>query len=404
MGKSSPKAPAAPDPAKTAAAQTASDKETARYNAQLQNMNQYTPYGSLTYKETPVTPNYDEVAYQKAMDSYKKTGKWTNINGYSVDKSPEVFRSTFDLNKGNAPKWESTITLSPEQQQLYNTQTQSENALASLGAAQLGRIGESVSTPFSYEGLGDAPTAQSVEQLSQQGQDALMARLNPQFGYDEEALRTRLINQGIGQNSEAYNREMDRFNQAKNDARTQAVLQGANYGGTLQNQALARRNQGIQEYTTQRNAPLNEYTAMTSGTQIQNPSFSSGGNEGINPVDYTSLINQQYQGQLGAYNSKVASNNATQSSLFSLGGTALGMFSDRRAKTNIVKTGEKNGFNIYQFSYKEGISDTLDPSKTYEGVMADEIKQIMPEAVMTGEDGYDRVNYSMIGIEMKEVA
>ena len=36
--------------------------------------------------------------------------------------------------------------------------------------------------------------------------------------------------------------------------------------------------------------------------------------------------------------------------------------------------------------------------------MADEVRKIMPEAVTTGEDGYDRVNYDMIGIEMKEVA
>lgn len=277
--KKTPKAPAIPDPYATAAAQTASDKETAWYNAQLANMDQETPYGNLTYQ---------------------------------------------NLGTKEAPKWKSTIALSPEQQQLYNTQTQSENALASLGADQLGRIRESVSTPFSYDGIGDAPTAQSVEQLSQQGQDALMARLNPQFGYDEEALRTRLINQGIGQNSEAYDREMDRFNQAKNDARMQAVLQGASYGRTLQNQALQRRNQGIQEYTTQRNAPLNEYTAMTSGAQIQNPSFTSGGNEGINPVDLAGLINQNYQNQMGAYNSKVAGQNSTTSGLFSLAGTALG--------------------------------------------------------------------------------
>ena len=37
--------------------------------------------------------------------------------------------------------------------------------------------------------------------------------------------------------------------------------------------------------------------------------------------------------------------------------------------------------------------------------MADEVRKIMPEAVTTtAEDGYDRVNYDMIGIEMKEVA
>ena len=167
----------------------------------------------------------------------------------------------------------------------------------------------------------------------------------------------------------------------------------------MQNQALQRRNQGIQEYTTQRNAPLNEYTAMTSGTQIQNPSFTSGGNQGINPVDITGLINQQYQGQIGNYNSKVASNNATTSGLFSLGGAALtGFLSDRRAKTNIVKQVRKTGFNIYQFSYKH------DPSKTYEVLWQMKLGKLCLKLLPRAEDGYDRVNYDMIGIEMKEVA
>jgi len=135
--KSSPKAPAAPDPKVTAAAQTASDKETAWYNAQLQNMDQITPYGNLTYQ---------------------------------------------NLGTKEAPKWQSTIALSPEQQQLYNTQTAGENKLASLGANQLGRIESAVSTPYSYSGLGDAPTTADINQLSQQGQDDIMARLNPQSG------------------------------------------------------------------------------------------------------------------------------------------------------------------------------------------------------------------------------
>lgn len=372
--KSSPKTPAAPDPATTAAAQTSTNKDTAWYNALLQNMNQETPYGNLTY-----TNNGDQ----------------------------------------NNPQFTSKITLSPEQQQLYDTQSRSENALASLGESQLGRISDSVSTPYSYAGLGDAPTTADINQLSQQGQDAIMARLNPQFGQDEEALRARLINQGIGQGSEAYTREMNTFNQAKNDARNQAIIQGANYGGTLQNQSLANRNQAIQEYNAQRNAPLNEYTAMTSGTQVQNPSFSSGGNAGTNPVDYANLVNQQYQAQIGKANAQTSANNSTTSGLFGLAGSLgaatagsgaagsagwLAMLSDRKAKTNIVKVGEKNGFNIYQFSYKDGISNTLDTSKTYEGVMADEVKQIMPDAVQTHKDGYDRVNYGMIGLKMKEVA
>lgn len=282
--KKAPKAPSAPDPAATAAAQSATNKETAYWNAMLNNMNQITPYGNLTFTQ-------------------------------SGD-------GTYDPNK--PPQFTSTITLSPESQRLLDTQMRSENALATLGEQQLGRISNAVSTPFSFAALGDAPTSESIAQQAARGEEALMARMNPQFQRDEEAMRTRLINQGIGQGSEAYNREMEAFNQARNDARMQAILQGANLGGTLQNQALQRRQQAINEYTTQRNAPLNEYTAMTSGAQVQNPQFQSANYAGAAPVDYAGIVNNNYQNQMAQYNAQVGSRNSLMGGLFGLGGSFLG--------------------------------------------------------------------------------
>jgi hypothetical protein len=35
--------------------------------------------------------------------------------------------------------------------------------------------------------------------------------------------------------------------------------------------------------------------------------------------------------------------------------------------------------------------------------MADEVRKVMPDAVVTGDDGFDGVNYSMLGFEMVEV-
>jgi hypothetical protein len=255
--------------------------------------------------------------------------------------------------------------------------------------------------------LPEAYNASQIQGASTRGEEALMSRLNPQFQRDEEALRTRLQNQGIGLGSQAYQTELQRFDQAKNDARMQAVLQGANYGGALQDQSLQARNQAIQEYNAQRNAPLNEYSALTSGQQIQNPQFQSTGYQGIQPVDYTSLVNQQYQGNLNAYNQKVAGQNATQGALFGLGGQALGgfagsqagsaliagMFSDERLKENIVPVGVENGHNIYEFNYKN------EPDK-YIGVMAQEVEKITPDAV-TEIGGYKAVNYDMIGVKFR---
>jgi hypothetical protein len=284
MGKKSPKAPSAPDPAATAAAQSATNKETSYWNAVLNNMNQTTPYGKITYKQ-------------------EGDGK------YNPDKPPQ---------------FSSTIELSPEQQALYDTSMKSENALATLGNEQLGRISSAVSSPYSFSGIGNEINTGDIAAQSKAGQDAIMARLNPEFQRDEESLRTRLINQGIGQGSQAYQREMDSFGQKQNDARTQAILAGQQYGTTAQNNQLALRNQGINEYNTQRNAPLNEYTAMTSGNQITNPQFSNANYQGAAAPDYASLVNNKYQTDIAGYNAKVAGQNSTTSALFGLGGAAMG--------------------------------------------------------------------------------
>lgn len=374
MGKKSPKAPAQPDPVKTAEAQTASNKETAYWNAVLNNVNQVTPYGSISYSDPS--------------------------NG------------VYDPNK--APQFSSTITLSPEQQAIYDSQTANEQSLLNMGTDQLGRINQSISSPYSYSGMGNEVSADDLATQTKRFEDALYSRINPQFERDEEAMRTRLINQGIGQNSEAYNREMERFNQAKNDARMQATLQGAQYGGTLQNQALQRRNQSIQEYDAQRNAPLNEYIGLTSGVQVQNPQFSSQGYGGAQSGDIQGATQNAYNNAMQQYNAKVAGNNSTQSSLFGLGGSLLGagmagggsvggsLFaalmgtSDIRLKTDIKHVGTENGHNIYEFRYK------TDPELKFVGVMAQEVEKTHPEAVMEIE-GYKAVNYDMIGVKMREV-
>lgn len=81
-----------------------------------------------------------------------------------------------------------------------------------------------------------------------------------------------------------------------------------------------------------------------------------------------------------------------------LGAAYLGK-SDRRLKRDIVAvdTHAATGLTIYEFAYLE------DPGRRYSGVMADEVLTVMPEAVIEGEDGFLRVNYTALGIDMVEV-
>lgn len=426
-------APKAPDPAETAAAQTASNKETAYWNAVLNNVNQVTPYGNLTYKQTGGGKTYNNDAYQAALNSYNtaiqngaqagqpNTNPTYDVNsGRYLDAKPSTGTSyagkmptLADFQTGDAPpSFTSTIDLSPDQQAILDSEERRQISMGQLGEDQIGRIRDSVSNPYSYDGIENFGAGDIAAQQSR-AEEALMARMNPQFARDEEALRTRLINQGIGQGSQAYQREMEGFNQKTNDARTQAILAGQQYGSTAQQQALQRRNQSISEYDAQRNAPLNEYIGLTSGVQVQNPQFSSQNYQGSQPVDYAGLVNQNYQNQMSQYNAKQANSNNTMSSLFGLGGSFLGAagqaggvgalfagLSDRRLKTDIEKHDVKDGYQRYKFRYTAEHEAGID--RKYIGVMAQEVDHI-DGAVLNDSEGNLMVNYGVIGFPMEEV-
>lgn len=71
------------------------------------------------------------------------------------------------------------------------------------------------------------------------------------------------------------------------------------------------------------------------------------------------------------------------------------MVSDIRLKTDIELVDRlPNGLGLYSYRYLW--SDTL-----YVGVMAQEVQQMIPDAVMIGADGYFRVNYSRLGTRLK---
>ena len=72
--------------------------------------------------------------------------------------------------------------------------------------------------------------------------------------------------------------------------------------------------------------------------------------------------------------------------------------SDVRIKEDVQTVGTTVfGLPLYHFKY-------VGKPETYEGVMAHEALQAMPDAVSRGEDGYYRVNYSALGTSMRRVS
>jgi hypothetical protein len=72
--------------------------------------------------------------------------------------------------------------------------------------------------------------------------------------------------------------------------------------------------------------------------------------------------------------------------------------SDRRLKTHVTRiAAHPAGFGIYRFKY-------LWTDAEYVGVMAQEVLEAMPKAVVRGDDGFLRVDYAAIGMRMEQYA
>lgn len=282
-----------------------------------------------------------------------------------------------------------------------------------------------------------SPMPQSGEATRQRVIDAMMSRSNTDIGQQSDQTNSDLIARGIRPGTEAYSREQDALNRRRNDARMQAEIAGGNaaaqqYGMDLSTRQLGAgeqaqkfgqdlssgaqdfqqqlaatqqsqgeqqqqygqttnlRRQQIAEMLAKRQIPLNEITALMSGSQTANPFAGQGFQAGatVAPTDLMAGPNMLNQYNMNAYNQSQAQRNALIGGAASLGGAAL-MASDRRLKTDIERIGtHKLGIGLYKWTYLWGEKST--------GVMADELEKVMPKAVLTNPFGFKMVNYSML--------
>lgn len=262
MGKSS--APEPPDPQETAGAQTANNIGTAIANQALGNVNQVTPTGSLMYSQSGTQswtdPNTGEV-YEIPM--YTATTGLSNGEQAIFDAEQASRLSLAQLGQssaarmndhlgqsmdfGSLPQGGSASNMTLPQYQSISGLGQLNTSLGDAGNIQTGvgsRANELVRNYQETQFNGDIADAGSVaREFGDAGditrtyntdfsedrrrvEEALMSRLNPSISQDTEALRTSLLNQGIREGSEAFDRAMNRANQQSTDARMQAILAG----------------------------------------------------------------------------------------------------------------------------------------------------------------------------------
>ena len=428
MGKQSPPPP--PDPTATVAAQEAANSASALQSAELNRINQSTPWGTSTYQ----------------------------ITGHYPDGTP-IYSQTTSLN--------------PQFQNLLNLGTQGATQLAQTGISQLGNVSKTLGTPINTSGIpkitgsitdaagtpgltgsidtsglnplqtqiGNGDYASQIRQAQDAAYGAQAQYLDPRFKNQQDEINNQLINEGVSPGSDAWNKAQQELslqrNQAYQSAQDAAVAAGNQEQNTLFGQAATQGafsnaanaqgfgqaaqqagfgnqanqqgfGQGLQAAQLQnqaspaalsqlfalRSQPLNEYNALMTGTQVQSPQFNAYPTQNVANTDVGGITNQGYQNQLGYYQAQQAA--SPWNSLFSLGGSlgSAALISDRRLKREIKPAGFTNsGIPLYIFRYIDGVDM---PEGEYLGVMADEVLPSIPEAVLMGDDGFYRVDYTRI--------
>lgn len=163
----------------------------------------------------------------------------------------------------------------------------------------------------------------------------------------------------------------------------------ANYNNNLRQQQIAEAQQRQLQ-------PLNNINALMSGQQVAMPSMPSfNANQASQPVNYLGAAQMQGNYGLQAQSMNNASANSQMSGISSLLGNAAGAamaFSDSRLKRDVTLIMKIMKGKLGWYRYRYVGDDTW-----REGVMAHEVKKVMPEAVKRHDNGYYMVNYEMIG-------
>jgi len=328
------KAPEPTDPHETSAATTGTNVSTAIANAMLNNVQENTPDGSTKVTQT---------------GSYNMYDPYTKEN-YTI---PTFTRDT---------------TLSSGQQAIKDQQDAAKLNLSTLANDQSSFLQDYMSQPFSYDETAHTGWAND-----------LYHKVNDQnLANADESLRSRLAAQGIKEGSQAYDRAMQTQSVSNQNAQNQFLLDSYNTG--------------LQSALAQRNQPINEITALMSGSQVSQPNF-LGANEGQIPTTNNASIISNYDQQ--RQQAAAANNSALWSGISTLGGLFL---SDERAKKDKQRIGTHHvagtdeDVGLYSFRYKGAPAGS--PKQT--GVMAQDVKRVKPSAVKKTRGGLYAVDYRKV--------
>jgi Chaperone of endosialidase len=458
--------PQPPNPVITAGAQTASNVSTAIANAFLGAVNQITPLGSLSYSPTSFFSFTDPstgAGYNIPQFTATQTLGTVPADTQALQ---ELAKNKLALLANSQSGQLNTLLASPINLSDISSNPQNNPQLPNK---IFNPEFQGLSRPLQFD-LGDAGAitrdygpADNFSADRARVEAALFGRLNPQLALERQRTEQTLADQGIRTGQSAYLNAMDVYNRQANDARlavTQTAgqeqqrlndmaAQRAGFQNAAQQQAysqllgrgqfynaaaqqgeamqmgraaffnaanrqfyledpMALRQQALTERYALRNQPINEVTALLSGSQVQQPHFMQTPQTQIPTTDVAGITNQATNQQLQIWQQQQAQQNQILGGLFGAAGNigrgafgSGGFFtqSDRDVKENIHRIGTvfvaeerpvqdpgKKKLPVYEYSYKD------DPASTrHVGPMAQDVEKINPGAVRTF-DGIKHIN------------
>lgn len=259
-----------------------------------------------------------------------------------------------------------TNTLTLEESEFQKSQRGRQETLAAELSGQL--IGQ------------DLPGTDSSARF-EQGRELLA----PSFQEDRERLSQQLADQGLPVGSEAHSKELNRLESSQ--------------GRQLQELAFS----SVQTTEAQRAARFNEISSLLGQQQVGGVGFGQfqPQSSGLDLFGAEQAgLNRTFQAQQASKDRSAAQRAALIGAVGSAGGAAATAFSDKTLKENIEEVGKsESGLTIYRFDY----IDKNFGQFRYEGVMAQDLKETNPEAIITFDSGKLGVDYSKIDVEFRRV-
>lgn len=318
-GKKS-KAPRAPDYEGAARAQGAADLQTAQYTTGMDRPNQYGPTGSVTWSRTGASQGQLDALHNQAQGirAQLQANPWDQGLRNQLTAIEQQFGAVRDASGPGS--WEQRVSLTPEEQAIFNQEQQNRLGMEGLAGTAIGRAGQTIGTQFNpnltgfrdprgYEQAGWYPLEtmgdmqridESTGRFQQQGdevRDAMYKQMtrfsDERFGEEENRERSRLQQLGLQEGTAAYQNALQEFRRSKDESYQGAQLASILAGGQEQSRLTAD-----QLATRQSNIGLQQ-GKFDQGSQIFGMNQRERQMTAANQLDLANYYAQQRQQQFG---------------------------------------------------------------------------------------------------------